>query len=194
MTSLVLIRHGETDWNLEGRYQGQADPPLNARGIAQAEQLAERLLNVGLELLYTSPLRRATQTAHIIAERLALPVYAEPRLMEIHLGEWQTRLTSEVERLYPWLFHLWRTQPWEVTPPGGERLEQVQARVYAAIDEILQRHPRQTIGIVAHRIPIALIKIRFQGLDPHLIRTLSIPNAHFEVLHLDQRYAGEGSG
>jgi broad specificity phosphatase PhoE len=186
-TRLVLIRHGETDWNLEGRYQGQADPPLNQRGIAQAEQLAEALVETNLALLYTSPLQRAAQTAQIIAQRLAIPIYPEPRLMEIHLGEWQTHLRTDIEKRYPSLFHLWQTQPWTVAPPGGERLQQVQQRVYAAIDDLLKRHPHCTIGIVTHRIPIVMLKIRYQNLGAESIRTLHIPNTFFEVIEVDHR-------
>lgn len=188
VTTLVLIRHGETDWNVEGRYQGQADPPLNARGIRQAhtlgEQLARELAGDDLHLLFTSPLQRASQTAEIIANRLQIPVTNEPRLQEIHQGDWQTRLRSEIERLYPRLFTQWETQPWEVAPPGGERLVQVQQRVYASVDDILDQYPGKTIGLVCHRIPIALIKMRYQSLPPDIVRTLHLPNTYYEILRV----------
>lgn len=184
MTSLILIRHGETDWNVIGRYQGQADPPLNQRGLEQARQLAEELSDAGLELIYTSPLRRAAQTAQIIADRYELRVFHEPRLMEIHQGDWQTLLRSEIESRYPQLFSRWETEPWEVTPPHGENLSQVQIRVKAAIDDILSRNADKRIGIVAHRIPIALIKMCFQGLDPDIVRTLNLPNTYHEVIEI----------
>jgi probable phosphoglycerate mutase len=129
--SIILIRHGETDWNIEGRYQGQADPPLNAQGILQAQRLVQELSNSSLEILYTSPLQRTRQTANYLANNFGIPVVDDPRLMEIHQGDWQTRLRSEIEALYPELFSDWETNPWEVTPPGGEHLSQVQARVYA---------------------------------------------------------------
>lgn len=184
MTSLILIRHGETDWNVSGRYQGQADPSLNQRGIEQSRQLAKELSSIGLDVLYTSPLQRAVQTAQIIADKLHIPVHHEPRLKEIHQGDWQTRLRSEIESLYPRMFKRWETEPWEVTPPQGEHLSQVQTRVYAAIDDILTRHPGERIGIVAHRIPIALIKMRFQELDRDIVRTLDLPNTYYEVIEV----------
>lgn len=186
-TTLVLIRHGETDWNVEGRYQGQADPPLNARGIAQAHQLAAALRDVGLDVLYASPLRRALQTAEVVAETLHIPLHVEPRLMEIHQGDWQGRLRAEIAARYPELFQRWQTEPWEVTPPGGEHLRQVQERVYAAVDEILARHPGQRIGLVTHRIPIALIKVRYQGLAPDAVRTLELPNTYWEEIEVGDR-------
>lgn len=184
MTTLVLIRHGETDWNNEGRYQGQADPPLNAVGIKQAEDLLSSLKEEHIDALYSSPLRRALQTAQILAQRLRIPLITDPRLMEIDQGEWETRLRAEIEHAYPELFHAWQTNPWEVTPPGGENLYAVKARVDEAIDEILHKERSKTIGVVTHRIPIALIKMRFQYLDPEVVRTIDLPNTYWEVIQI----------
>jgi broad specificity phosphatase PhoE len=182
MTRLILIRHGETDWNVAGRYQGQANPPLNARGLQQARELAEKLLTLELDLLYTSPLQRAAQTARIIASRLEIPLHFEPRLVEIHQGDWQGRLRAEIQALYPQLFMRWETEPWQVSPPNGETLFEVQARLDAALGSILKRHPGACIGLVTHRIPIALIKLRYQDLDKDIVRTLSLPNTYFEEI------------
>jgi phosphoserine phosphatase len=181
---LVLIRHGETDWNIEGRYQGQADPLLNPNGIAQSYQLAEELKDSQVDLLYSSPLQRAWQTARIISEGLQIPLFKEPRLMEIHQGDWQNRLRAEIEELYPHLFHKWENEPWEVSPPNGETLKQVQERVYAALDEITSRHVDQTIGLVCHRIPIALIKMRYQAVDQNIVRKLQLPNIYYEKIEV----------
>jgi broad specificity phosphatase PhoE len=181
-TTLLLIRHGETSWNIEGRYQGQADPPLNDKGLLQAQELVEKLASIAIDILYTSPLRRAMQTAQIIAHQRQIPCITEPRLMEIHQGDWQTRLRSEIESLYPEIFRQWEQQPWQVTPPGGESLSQVKKRVYAALDEIITDHAGQHIGLVTHRIPIALIKMRYQELAPDIVRTLHLPNAFYEQI------------
>jgi broad specificity phosphatase PhoE len=186
MARFILIRHGQTDWNVIGRYQGQADPPLNQRGLEQARHLAQELESVQLDRLVSSPLLRALQTAQVIAEHLNIPLQTEPRLREIHQGDWQTRLRAEIEDLYPELFKAWETEPWQITPPGGESLQQVQERVFRAMDEILVRWPEQVVGIVAHRIPIALLKMRYQGLDPDIIRTLDLPNTYFETVSLPE--------
>lgn len=111
MTVLILIRHGETEWNVIGRYQGQADPPLNRTGQTQAYQLIKSIKGQGLDILYSSPLLRAAQTAKILGEVLAIPVCYDARLKEIHQGDWQTRLRSEIEKLYPNLFRKWETYP-----------------------------------------------------------------------------------
>jgi broad specificity phosphatase PhoE len=190
MTRLILIRHGETDWNVEGRYQGQADPPLNVQGIVQAHQLAEELRGVDLNVLYTSPLRRALQTAQILAETLGLPLHIEPRLVEINQGDWQGYLRADIAASYPELFRRWQTEPWTVTPPQGEDLAQVQVRVYAAVDEILAQQQGQCVGLVTHRIPIALIKVRYQGLDPDVVRTLELPNTYWEEIPMKAKHTG----
>lgn len=184
MTRLILIRHGETDWNADGRYQGQADPPLNARGWEQARQLAGELENEDLGVLYSSPLLRAAQTAEVIATRLGIPLKLDGRLVEIHQGDWQTRLRSEIQELYPEVFHKWETAPWDVSPPGGERLVQVQTRVNQVIDEICQLHAGEPVGIVTHRIPIALVKIRWQAMDPDIVRSLHLPNGYYEAIDI----------
>jgi broad specificity phosphatase PhoE len=186
MTELILIRHGETDWNVEGRYQGQADPPLNRAGLDQARLLAKELRDVHLDVLYTSPLRRALQTAQILADRLNVPLHLEPRLMEIHQGDWQGRLRAEISARYPELFRRWETEPWQVTPPGGEHLSDVQARVYQAVGDMLARYRGNRIGVVAHRVPIALIKVRYQGLDPDVVRTLQLPNMYSETITIKE--------
>jgi broad specificity phosphatase PhoE len=185
MLRLILIRHGETEWNVEGRYQGQADPHLNLKGRRQARALAKKLHGLGLELLISSPLKRAAQTAQILGENLELPVIYDHRLMEIHQGDWQTRLRSEIEERYPDLFHRWETEPWQVTPPNGENLYQVQSRVNEFLNELVGRYPDACIGIITHRIPIAMIKMRYQGLQTNIVRTLRLPNTFFEEIMVD---------
>jgi broad specificity phosphatase PhoE len=184
MPSIILIRHGETDWNIKGRYQGQADPPLNSQGLLQAQNLVQELIVSPPDILYTSPLLRTRQTADILNNSLHIQVVDEPRLMEIHQGDWQTRLRSEIETLYPELFSKWETDPWKVTPPGGEHLSEVQSRVYSAIDEITSNESRKKIGLVTHRIPIALIKVRYQNMDPDIVRTIHLPNAYWEEISI----------
>jgi probable phosphoglycerate mutase len=127
-------------------------------------------------------LKRTKQTAQIIADQIGVPLIDEPRLVEIHQGDWQTRLRSEIENLYPELFKSWETDPWKVTPPGGEHLSEVQSRVYEALDQILTGNGNKKIGIVTHRIPIALIKVRYQGMDPDIVRTIHLPNAYWEEI------------
>ena len=183
-TRLILIRHGETDWNMEKRYQGQEDPPLNWRGRDQARRLAEALSVVPLDVLYSSPLARARETAEILKEQFGVPLHFEARLKEIHLGEWGGKLSAEVAEQDPDRHLRWETDAWSVTPPGGESLFQVRDRVHAAADEIVRRHAGKTIGLVAHRIPLGLLKVRYGNLDSSLLRKLYLPNAGWEKVEL----------
>jgi broad specificity phosphatase PhoE len=181
-TRLFLIRHGETGWNVEGRYQGQADPPLNDQGLRQANSLAHRLRGRGLDVLYTSPLLRARVTADTVGRVLHLPVIPDARLMEIHLGRWQGRLATDIQREDAELFRRWHAEPWAVLPPDGERLDQVQERVFAAAGDILALHRGQCVGIVTHRIPYLLLGMRYLGFPRDAIVTFKIANACFEEI------------
>lgn len=181
-THLILIRHGETDWNTEGRFQGHSDTPLNREGVLQAHRLAKRLRHETVDLIYSSPLRRALKTAQIVAGRLKIPVHTDWRLRELNLGRWEGLLAEEIDAAYPDIFQRWYTAPWTVTPPGGESLDQLTERVHAAVDEIASRHRGQHIGLVAHKLSLLTLKIHYQKIDPSLIRTIHLPNTHFEKI------------
>lgn len=169
MSTLYLIRHGETPWNVEGRYQGQFDPPLTERGRQQAQATAEHLSPLNFEAIYSSDLTRARQTAEALAERTGLTIQFDPRLREINQGEWQGVLIGDIRAAWPEEIRGWETAPWQHHPPGGETLQAVQHRLFAAIDDIAVRHPQGKVAIFSHKLPIALLKIRYQG---HLLETI----------------------
>jgi len=163
MTRLILVRHGQTDWNAESRWQGQVDVPLNSRGLEQARQLAEGLAGAGIQVIYASDLQRARQTVEPLSRLTGLPVLIDPRLREINVGEWQGLLVDEIAARYSELFRRRQVDPSAFTPPGGETIEQVQRRAYQVLDEILERHPDETVAIVAHGFVIALLRLRLEG-------------------------------
>jgi broad specificity phosphatase PhoE len=169
---------------VEGRYQGQADPPLNDRGRAQARRVAETLQGQRLDALYASDLRRAAETAEAIGQATGLAVRYDPRLREIHQGEWQGLPVTEIERRYPNLFRRWQEAPLTVTLPGGESIAQMQERVLAAVEDIARQHPVQRVAIVAHKLPIAVIKCRYQDIPLERIWDLIPPNAEWEVVEV----------
>lgn len=184
MTTLYVVRHGETAWNVAGRYQGQLDPPLNARGRAQARATAARLAEKPIAAIYSSDLARAHQTAEALAASMRLPVRADPRLREINQGEWQGVLIDDIRARWPEALAGWEARPWECCPPGGEELLAVQARLFTAIDEIAGRHPGDTVAIFTHKLPIALLKIRFQGHDPADLWSLLPANGAWECFEV----------
>ncbi len=165
MTHLYLIRHGETDWNVEGRWQGQADVPLNAKGREQAAHIACTLAEVGLKAIYSSDLTRARETAQALAESTGVTLHYDPRLREIHQGEWQGMLVTEIQARYGEAFQRRLENPLAVAPPGGETVEQVRNRVVSAIESILARYPSERVAIVSHGFALAVIQVHYLGLS-----------------------------
>ncbi|MAU10877.1 MAG: hypothetical protein CL607_13730 [Anaerolineaceae bacterium] len=153
----MFIRPGETDWNRLNRWQGQVEIPLNAHGIEQSKRLAQFMRPLGIQTLYSSNLRRASDTAKILASTLnTKPIY-DQRLRERHMGEWQGLVLNEIKTWYPKKYKQLRARPFEYQIEGGESRRQVMARVQACFADILARGGGETIGIVSHTTAIMTI-------------------------------------
>jgi probable phosphoglycerate mutase len=153
VATLILVRHGETDWNRERRWQGHADTPLNETGREQARALARALNGEAIAAVYSSDLRRARETAEIVADGRGLPVLVDRRLREIDFGEWEGLRTVEIHERYPEFMAAW--PPTDGRPfPGGETYGAMGARVVAALGEIARRHPDEDVVVVLHGGPI----------------------------------------
>lgn len=136
MARLLLLRHGQSTWNAEGRWQGWADPPLSPTGEAQAVAAADRLAGLGLTGVVSSDLLRARQTAAIVAERLDIEVLAvEPGLRERDIGDWSGLTTTEIEQGWPGALGAWRAGALE-RPPNGEAFEEIAARVMGVLERL----------------------------------------------------------
>jgi broad specificity phosphatase PhoE len=133
---VLLVRHGETDDNAAARFQGQIDTPLNDRGREQSHALADALAAEGLRALYASPLARARETAEIIAERLGLELLVDPRLMEADAGAWSGMLSADIIAADAEAFVAWRARRPGFRFPGGESIEEQDARVAAALRDV----------------------------------------------------------
>lgn len=151
-TTIILVRHGETDWNREGRYQGKRDIPLNERGREQARALAEGLKGVRFDAAWASPLSRARDTALAVLEKQAskLELGSEPGLAEIDHGEWEGLLASEVAERWPGMLESWRASPHTVQMPGGETAADVQGRAVRAIRKLVAECEGRTLLVAAH--------------------------------------------
>jgi broad specificity phosphatase PhoE len=162
MTELWLIRHGQTDWNLIGRWQGQVPyaPGLNDLGHAQALAVRDQLMDKHFSAIYTSDLLRARQTADLIAEPLGLTVILEPRLREMNLGAWEGMLSSDIEVQYPYEIEKRKKDPLHAHTPNGESLLEVSGRVIEAINEITSKHPDRSVLVVSHGVSLAVIICR----------------------------------
>lgn len=172
---ILLARHGETPYNAERRFQGQGDVPLNERGLQQARRLAELARAEPLAALYASPIRRARQTAEIVAEAVGLePVY-DARLAEHDVGAWQDRLFDDVEAEDPDGWARWQAAGEDFRFPGGESLGEQQERVIAALVDVTQRGELPAL-VVCHRgvIRSALCHTRNENLDA--FHEIAVPN------------------
>jgi broad specificity phosphatase PhoE len=149
-TWLYLARHGETAWNVAGRWMGQGITPLNDAGLRQAEALAAHLAGLGLDALYSSDLIRTMQTARIVAEATGLEIQPDARLREIDLGMWQGYTREEIEAYDGERFAAWWADRLHMSAPDGECSLDVVARVEDALNEIGASHPGERVGLVVH--------------------------------------------
>ncbi len=169
MLRLLLIRHGETDWNASGRYQGQMDIPLNEAGIEQARILGCRLRNelsgsidpggppVSINAIYASDLARAWQTAEIVGAACGLAPRPEPRLRELSFGEWQGLTYQEIGERDPEALAAWNRDRVNCRPPGGESLGAMAARVRDLLDDVHRDTRDGTVALVSHGGTIRII-------------------------------------
>jgi broad specificity phosphatase PhoE len=152
-TRIVLVRHGQTAWNREIRFRGQADLPLDEVGLKQAEATGRYVAaRWPVAAVYASPLSRAMQTAEPTARAHGLTVHPLDALLDIDFGEWQGHSPKEVAEQYPDLLQAWREKPHTVNFPGGESLDVVRSRVVAGLDKVLARHAGQTVALVGHAV------------------------------------------
>lgn len=177
---LWLIRHGQTDWNLEGRYQGHADIPLNATGLEQARALANFLDGSHFDAIFCSDLQRARQTADILSQRFALPVTIDLRLREIDQGEWEGKLLKDVVALYENMDQHHGSASFR--PPGGESVAEVTERMVTATDEIVRCRPGQKILLVSHGLALATLVCHAQAIPLEKVYDHIPQNAHPTVL------------
>ena len=166
MTRIILVRHGQTEWNRAERFRGRADLPLNGVGLAQAEATARRIAAAWpASAVYSSPLKRAMETAKIIAEVLDLAVQPLAGLMDIDYGEWQGLSPDEVAERYGDLYARWLEEPHLVRIPRGESLGEVRERAMAALEGVIARHSGQTVVLVSHQVVNKVLLCAVLGLD-----------------------------
>jgi broad specificity phosphatase PhoE len=183
MTTLFLARHGQTDWNLEGRYQGQVDIPLNGFGREQAKILAGALQQVRPDAVWASDLCRAKETAVIIAVTHNLPVQVHSGLREMNFGSWQGLTWQEVEKQFPDAWQRWADNPESYHIPDGETLKELDDRFQLALTGICAKYPSGSIVIVAHGGPISRL---LSGLTGRKFWEMMHGNCSYSILHYRQ--------
>ena len=171
MTTVWLARHGESDWNAAKRFQGRSDRPLTPLGRQQAKALASELASSSsLSVIYTSPLRRALETAAVVGEQVGLEPVPDDDLREVDVGSWTGLSRAEVEARYPDAFERWLDggEGWD----DGESYAEMSARVLAALVRISGSHPGDELLVVSHGGPIRAIQAAAAGMDVHAYRKL----------------------
>lgn len=168
MTTILLARHGETDWNRAGRFQGWADPGLNETGRAQARDLAAQLAVVPFDAVYSSDLRRAHETALLVAEPHGVPVVTDRGLREIDVGSWSGLTRAEIEERFPGMEH-----------HDGESRENHLVRVLEAVERIAQAHPGERVLIVSHGGSLRALRRHAVGEPVHPLPNCSVYELRF---------------
>ncbi len=168
MIKLILIRHPETDWNKQKRYMGSADIPLNNKGKKQARIISGYFKNKNISVIYSSKLKRALETAELIAKPHNLKVKQDERLNEIDFGEWEGLTFEQIKKKYPGLAREYLSKPQNIKIPGGESFSEFKNRIKASLEEILVQEEGD-VAIVSHGgvnkvIICELLKIPFSHL------------------------------
>lgn len=188
-TTLFLIRHGETDWNRLGLYQGTSDIPLNEAGREQARALADRLRGEGFDAAYSSPLARAVQTAEAVLAGSGVEIRLLPELRELSYGLWQGRGIFPRGRCNAGLEWRWRHDPWSVRFPGGESLPEVRARAAEAWRRIRAAHPGERVLVSGHGHFNRVLLIEALGWPESRFWEIEQGNCCCSVLQLDDHRA-----
>lgn len=189
MTRLILVRHGETTWNVSGHYQGRTDTDLSDRGRRQAVALARHMKNVHLDAIYSSPLKRALDTVEQVARNAGLELNVDNCLTEIEHGLWGGLHKSEVQERYGETLRLWLENPTQAEVPGAETLEDVQSRVRDAVSCILKNHPHQAVLICTHDAVLKVLLTSALGLGLGSFWAIQVDNASVSILEHDGQRA-----
>lgn len=190
MLRYLLIRHGQTDWNVSGRIQGQSDVPLNAVGEQQVVALAKGLASTPIDAVYTSDLTRARATAEAMVNPRGLDIRMEPRLREVHFGEWEGFTYEELLNRIPGFSKAW--EAWNAdrvyrAPPGGESLLQFSERVEAALADVRAVHEDGTVALVSHGGSIRMAFCALLGLPLTSYWQMSVHNTSVSEIEMRER-------
>lgn len=187
--TLFLVRHGQTDWNKQGRFQGHTDVPLNRRGRQQAAALADYLATAGIEVIYSSDLVRARETAQPLAQAAKIPLQTEGRLREMSFGRLEGLTAAQIEARYPDHFPAYRQDSVNTPPPGGESFQQMLQRVGRALEDLAAANEAKKVLVTAHGGSLKALLCYLLELDPHQRWRLILNNGSVTILRWQRRGA-----
>lgn len=184
---MLLVRHGQTEWNVNGRYMGWTDEDLSEEGVRQAERLARRIAKWPISEVFSSPLKRAVRTAEIVAGPHSLLVQRLEDLGEMRIGSWEGMFAGEIAAKYPHLWKVWRTNPRDFQMPGGESLATVRERAVRAFGRIMEGSEGRMVLAVTHDVIVKLLVAYCLDVSTDIYRRLEVSNASLTVIE----YAGD---
>jgi len=188
MPKVILVRHGESVWNSQRRIQGSLDPDLSPRGRRQTDLLVSHLrshLTPAVAAIFTSPLRRAAQTAAQMAAAYRIPLVREPDLREMSLGRWEGMTVAEIQATHPGCYERWLEDPLAFPAPGGEDLRVFERRVVGALERMQGAHPGADLILVSHGGVIKALLCFALGLDVRYLFRLKQDNTAVNQIELD---------
>lgn len=189
MTRIFIVRHGETEGNKNKIYRGRWDLPLNRNGEVQVARAGESLKDLPLDAIYTSPLKRAQQTAAAMSTGRSIKPVDEEALIDIDYGSWTRLPEVEARQRYKDLYQSWKNTPEKVTFPEGESLNDVRLRLETRLPVLLKRHADQTIALASHRVTIKVLLCFALGLDNSAFWNIQAGTASISALEYTDRFS-----
>ncbi len=188
MTTLIVVRHGQSQSNLDRRFTGQLETPLTELGHLQAEATATLLANTKIDAIYSSDLSRATETAEHTARGRGLAIIKRPALREVNAGAWEGKLYDELRVQFGEGYERWIKDIGHAHPDNGESTLELAARVYAEIDRIVAENPEKCVAVFTHATPVRMLACRWFGIPPE--RAAEVPfctNASVSTVEYGER-------
>ncbi|PFS68299.1 histidine phosphatase family protein [Bacillus cereus] len=164
-TTVYVTRHGETEWNVAKRMQGRKNSALTENGMLQAKQLGDRMKDLSIDAIYSSPSERTLHTAELIKGERDIPIIEDEHFYEINMGEWEGQTVDDIERQYPDEIQLFWYEPHLFQSTSGENFESVYKRVIEGIQLLLEKHKGESILIVSHAAAAKLLVGHFAGIE-----------------------------
>ncbi len=184
-TKIYFIRHGETSWNVEKRYQGWTDIELSEVGVKQAKLLGERFKNINVDKIYASPLKRAFETARQIGENTGVDVVIDESFKEINFGEWEGGTISELTEKYGDEYLKFFNTPWATTFPGDGSFKNIESRMAKGIDRILKEDKGKSIVIVSHGGLLKILLLYVMGLPEDFYKKVWLDNTAVSLIEVN---------
>lgn len=177
-----IVRHGQTNWNILGRTQGHGNSDLTKKGLEQAKELADAIVDYPIDYIYSSDLGRAVQTAQIIANKLNLNVNKTPALREMGFGIWEGLLIEEIKRDHLDTYNTWRNEPHLVNIRGGENLHIIKERTDKFIEELNKKYDNKHIVLVSHSVTVRAMLLSFLGSSMQNIYRIKQDNTALNIV------------